>query len=177
MEVRSLSDRLDLNPERLVGAHADTILRLCYTYLGSTQDAEDVCQDTLIKLIGRGQPFRSAEHEKAWVVRVAINACKDLLRTRSAHPQVTLDAAPEPEAVPSVSEEEAASRGAYVLAAVQSLPEAYREAIYLHYYEGYTIHGIALVTDRSEAAVSQLLSRGRRQLRSILKEDYDELYA
>ena len=70
----------DRDPERLVRAYADLVLRVCYTYLRSTADAEDVCQDTLLKLLLREEPFRDTGHERAWVIRVAINACKNLPR-------------------------------------------------------------------------------------------------
>lgn len=63
---------------RLVETYADTILRVSYTYLHSTQDAEDICQDVLLKAIGHAGIFDSAEHERAWIIRVAINAAKDL---------------------------------------------------------------------------------------------------
>ena len=75
----------DRDPERLVRDYADLVLRVCYTYLRSTADAEDVCQDTLVKLILRDEPFHDPGHERAWVIRVAINACKSLLRDRGAH--------------------------------------------------------------------------------------------
>ena len=65
--------------ERLVNSYSDLILRLSYTYLKSVQDAEDICQTVFLKLLSVGKTFQSREHEKAWVVRTAINACKDEL--------------------------------------------------------------------------------------------------
>ena len=67
--------------ERLVQTYADMILRLCYTYLNNTQDAEDICQETFLKLLTAPRTFASREHEKAWVLRTAANACKDLLKS------------------------------------------------------------------------------------------------
>lgn len=67
--------------ERIVQTYADLILRLCRTYLNNTQDAEDICQDTFLKLLSGKYTFSSAEHEKAWVIRTASNACKDLLKS------------------------------------------------------------------------------------------------
>lgn len=61
----------DRDPERLVRDYADLVLRVCYTYLRSTADAEDVCQDTLVKLLLHEEPFRDPGHERAWVIRVA----------------------------------------------------------------------------------------------------------
>lgn len=145
--------------ERLVDTYSDLILRLSYTYLKSTQDGEDICQGVLLKLLAEDRVFQSREHEKAWVVRTAINACKDELRAfrRKAVPLEEIPEAPAPE--PPRSD---------VLEAVAALPGKYREAIYLFYYEGYSAKEIATLTGRSEAAVSAHLSRGRKKLRDML---------
>ena len=82
--------------ERLFNDYADLIKRLSYTYLGTAADAEDVCQEVLLKLLDRAEPFAGPEHERAWVVRVTANRCKDLLRRRSARPTLPLDEASEP---------------------------------------------------------------------------------
>lgn len=141
--------------ERLVEAYSDMILRLSYTYLKSTQDAEDICQTVFLKLLASGKNFDSPEHEKAWIVRTAINACKDELRAfrRKA---VALDSLAETAAPPVPTSD--------TLDAVMDLPQKYREAVYLFYYEGYSIREIAKLLHRSEAAVSAHLSRGRKQL-------------
>ena len=73
----------DTEAQRLVQTYADLILRLGYTYLKSTHDAEDVCQNVLIKLLQTDRAFESAEHERAWIVRATANACKDVLRSAS----------------------------------------------------------------------------------------------
>ena len=67
--------------ERLVRLYSDSILRLSYSYLRSTHDAEDICQDVLLKLLTARPSFVSDEHERAWVIRTTANACKDQLRT------------------------------------------------------------------------------------------------
>ena len=85
---------------RLVDTYADLILRLSFTYLKSTQDAEDVCQTVFLKLLRSARAFESPEHEKAWIVRTTSNACKDLLRNAFRRTSVALDAAadaPAPE--------------------------------------------------------------------------------
>ena len=151
--------------ERLVRTYSDLILRLAYTYLKSTHDAEDICQNVFLKLLTGGYTFDSAEHEKAWVIRATANACKDSLR--AAHRRcVGLEAVAEaaaPEAPDSA-----------VLDAVMTLPQKYREAVYLHYYEGYSVREIAKLLGRSEAAVSAHLSRGRKSLRTTLGGDLYE---
>ena len=145
--------------ERLVNTYSDLILRLSYTYLKSTQDGEDICQTVLLKLLTGDEAFDSPEHEKAWVIRAAINACKDELRAFRRR-AVPLEEAPEA-AAPEVPQSD-------VLDAVMELPEKYREAIHLFYYEGYSAKEIAALTGRSEAAVSAHLSRGRKKLRAML---------
>lgn len=149
---------------RLVGAYSDLILRLSYTYLRSTHDAEDICQTVLIKLLRNTHTFESPDHEKAWVIRTTSNACKDVLRSSFRRTTVNLDVAQET-AAPEIPESE-------VLDAVMELPQKYREAIYLHYFEGYSIREIAALTDRSESAVSAHLSRGRAKLRGTLEGAY-----
>lgn len=145
--------------ERLVETYADLILRLSYTWLKSVQDAEDICQTVFLKLLTEESCFENPSHEKAWIIRTTINACKDELRAfrRRAAP---LEAAANA-AAPAVPSSE-------VLDAVMELPEKYREAIYLYYYEGYSVKEIAALLKRSEAAVSAHLSRGRKKLRVML---------
>ncbi len=145
--------------ERLVNSYSDLILRLSYTYLKSVQDAEDICQTVFLKLLSVGKTFQSREHEKAWVVRTAINACKDELSAYRRR-MVPLEDVPEA-AAPEPPQSD-------VLEAVMELPGKYREAIYLFYYEGYSVKEIGDLTGRSEAAVSAHLSRGRKKLRELL---------
>lgn len=163
METRRANE---VEAERLVGAYADLILRLSYTYLKSTHDAEDICQTVLLKLMGAPARFEGPEHERAWVVRTTANACKDVLRSGHRRRTVGLEAAPDA-AAPEEPESE-------VVDAVMALPCKYREAIYLHYYEGYSIREIAELTGRSESAVSAHLSRGRAKLRTMLEGAYCE---
>lgn len=158
--------RPDSEAKRAVEAYSDLILRLSYTYLKSTHEAEDICQSVLIKLVVEGQTFESPEHERAWVVRATANACKDVLKSGRRRTSVALDAAagaaaPEPP-------------DSAVLDEVMALPQKYREAIYLHYYEGYSVREIAEMTGRSESAVAAHLSRGRGKLRGMLEGAYCE---
>lgn len=150
--------------ERLVNTYSDLILRLSYTYLKSTQDGEDICQTVLLKLLMAERAFDSPAHEKAWVIRATVNACKDELRAFRRR-AVPLEAAAET-AAPEPPRSE-------VLEAVMALPGKYREAIYFFYYEGYSIDEIAALTGRSGAAVSAHLSRGRKKLKTMLEgENY-----
>ena len=152
--------------ERLVHTYSDLILRLSYTYLKSTHDAEDICQTVFLKLLTGGPAFDSPAHEKAWIIRATANACKDVLRSAFRQRTVALEAAASA-AAPEAPDSE-------VLEAVMALPENYREAVYLHYFEGYSIREFAALLGRSEAAVSAHLSRGRHKLRDVLGGNYYE---
>ena len=154
-------DRADA--ERLVQTYSDLILRLAYTYLKSTHDAEDICQNIFLKLLTGGQTFDSPAHEKAWIIRATANACKDSLR--AAHRRnVGLEAAA---ATPAP-----AAPDSDVLDAVMALPRKYREAVYLHYYEGYSTQEIAQLLHCRPGTVRSRLSRARERLRRLLGGDF-----
>ena len=177
---------------RLVDTYADLILRLAYARIGHVHDAQDVCQTVLLKLLqemraGRVR-FKNVEHEKAWIVRVTINACIDLQKaTRSSK----VDSLDEPAghdgsapvdrlvsaspfvAVPWDTDPEG-PRDSELREALEELAPIYREAIYLHYYEGYSIKEIACITGRTTATIEKHLSRGRAKLRDLLETKGDE---
>ena len=153
-------DTAEVQATRLVTTYADTILRLSYTYLHSTADAEDICQTVLLRAMTQATAFSNPEHERAWIIRTTINACKDLLKSAARRTTVALEAAGEPEA-PEPPD-------ATVIDAVSRLPHDQREAIHLHYYEGLPIADIARIVGASEAAVTKRLSRARATLRTTL---------
>lgn len=164
-------ERARREAQRLVETYGDLELRLAYTYLGSRQDAEDVSQDVLCKLITRRGPFNGPEHEKAWVIRCTANACKDLLRSAARTRNVPLDAVTElPDAAVMLDADDVPGQ---VTRAVMELPPLYREAIYLHYYEDMVIKEIAAVVDAGPSAVAKRLSRAREKLRERLEEHDD----
>lgn len=146
--------------QRLVEQYADTILRLGYAYLKNTQDAQDICQNVLIKLLLEERTFDSPEHEKAWILRVTANACKDVLKSPWRRQTCNLEACmevPAPEA-PDGS----------ILAAVNALPPRYRAVIYLYYYEGYRAAEIGQILGIPTATVNTRLARGRAKLKQDL---------
>lgn len=113
--LRCDADQIEREAKRLVDTYSDLILRLCYSALGSADDAQDICQDTLIKILQRTQPFDSLEHERAWVIRVALNACRDIGRTHANHPVVDLDSLPDFCAPVTHTEQEFAQRDCAIL--------------------------------------------------------------
>ena len=151
----------DKDFEAAVERYADTVFRLAYSYLKNRADAEDVMQETLLKLYT--QDFDTRDHERYWVIRVAVNECKKLLRSPWRRRTGPLEEAPEP----AVLDSPAQSR---LLREVMALPPKYRAAIYLHYYEGYSVREIAEAMKANPSTVQTWLLRARGQLKTNLKE-------
>ena len=141
--------------------YADMVLRLCTVYLKNSADAEDIFQTVFLKYTLHPRPFESAEHEKAWLIRVTINACKDLLKSFFHSRTVSLEELKE--YAPAVTEAQYA-----VMEAVWALPRPYRDVIYLHYYEGYTAPEIAGILKRNPNTVYTHLHKGKELLREAL---------
>ena len=153
----------EFQAKRLVNLYADMILRISYQYLKQTCDAEDICQTVFLKYLTHEMTFDTAEHEKAWIIRTTINACKDQLKSAFFRCTVSLDDAVQI-AAPAVPD-------SWLLDAMKGLPEKYRISLYLYYYEEYSAREIADALGVSEAAVGQYLARGRRKLRTIITDE------
>ncbi len=143
-----------------IDRYADTVRRLCMVHLKNREDTEDIFQNVFLKYALSSVDFQSAEHEKAWIIRVTINACRDLLRSFFRSRTVPMEessslAALEPE-----------TRD--VLEAVLALPEKYKNVIYLHYYEGYPAAEIGRILGKNTNTVYTLLDRGRKLLKEKL---------
>lgn len=153
----------EFQAHRLVNTYADMILRISYQYLKQTSDAEDICQTVFLKYITHAMSFDSVEHEKTWIIRTAINVCKDHVKSSFFRRTVPLEDAAEI-AAPAVPD-------SWLLDALKSLPEKYRLSLYLYYYEEYSAKEIAQIMGVRESAVMQYLSRGRQKLRALVTDD------
>ena len=157
------------NTERSLKLYGDAVLRAAYTYLHNMHDAEDIVQETFLRLFKSDMVFVSAEHEKAWLLRVAINLSKNKLKSawfrRNKLQADDFDNA--------ICGEDGDSELKFVWEAVKSLPIKYREVIHLFYQEGFSTAEIANILEKNESTVRSLLSRGRKLLREILREEYD----
>ena len=123
--------RSEQEVNRAIEQYSDMVRRLCLIHLKNDADTEDIFQTVFLKYALSSAAFESDEHEKAWLIRVTINACKDLLKSLFHRRTVPLDEILEQPAEMREDHKE-------VLEAVLSLPQKYREVVYLHYYEGYT---------------------------------------
>jgi RNA polymerase sigma-70 factor (ECF subfamily) len=153
---------------RAVEKYADTVRRVCFMHLKNYHDVEDVFQDVFLKYILHDGGFESDDHERAWLIRVAINACKDLLKSFFRRNVVSVESIEDAPAESFDIREE----GRDVLDAVLKLPEKYKDVVYLFYYEGYTAVEIARIMGRGENTIYTWLSRARAKLRETLGGEY-----
>lgn len=158
--------RSEYEVNRAIDTYADMVRRICFYHLKSYTDTEDIFQNVFLKYMLYSGAFESDEHEKAWLIRVSINACKDHLKSLFRRRTVSLDEVAELESEDSEYHPE-------VIEAVLALPEKYRNVIYLFYYEQYTAAQIASIMKSKENTVYSLLSRGRAILKQKLGGDID----
>lgn len=156
--------RSEQEVNRAVEKYADTVFRICILHLKNKSDAEDIFQEVFLKFALNDKEFENANHEKAWIIRVTINACKDLIKSFFRNRTISIDE------LISVADEEKEDLS-YVLEAVLKLPVKYRDAIYLHYYEGYSALEIGEILGKNENTVYSILSRGRSMLKESLEGD------
>lgn len=147
--------------------YADTVRRICMIHLKNYADTEDIFQTVFLKHVLSSVSFSSAEHEKAWFIRVTINACKDLIKSFFRSHTVSIDEVIEqPAELPPDNRE--------VLEAVLSLPAKYRDVIYLHYYEDYPAPQISKILGKNVNTVYTLLTRAKKMLKDKLGgEEYE----
>ncbi len=144
--------------------YADTVKRICMVYLKNCSDTEDIFQTVFLKYVLSSLVFENEEHEKAWFVRVTINACKDLIKSFFRSRVVSIDEYTGlfPDLTPSDTD---------VLENILTLPGKYKEVLYLHYYENYTAPEIGRILGKNVNTVYSLLARARNMLREKLGGD------
>ena len=149
----------EADAERFVRTYADSILRLCLARGLTRQDAQDICQELFLKLLTTRRVFHDAEHEKAWALREAGNACKNLLRASHHSRRAPLEQA-QTVAAPVDGQR------AEVRDEVEKLPPRYRDAVRLYYLAGYSADEVACILRISPAAVRKRLDRARDMLKT-----------
>ena len=149
--------------ETVINKYGNMLYRLCVLMLKNESGAEDTVQDTIIQYYRKSPTFANAEHEKAWLIRVATNKCRDLLRFRVRHPLIDDDYL---EKIPCSTSDSG------IIDALASLPEKFRLVLTLHYIEGYRVEDIAKIISRTPSAVKMRLRKGRKLLETIYREEY-----
>ncbi len=147
------------------GRHGKMVYQICLMLLKNVPDAEDAAQNVFRKALEYDKPFRDPEHEKVWLIVTARNECKNQLkhwwRTRRGSPEdlEKLSCAPPGEG------------GEDLRKLIWELPEKYRLALYLHYYQGYSTQEIGGMLGRDPVTIRAWLSRGRKKLKLRLEEE------
>lgn len=151
----------------LAQRYIDTVYRVALNYLKSPSDADDITQNVFLKLLQEKKPFDSDEHVKHWLIRVTVNECKNLVRSRWWRAE---------------SIQEYAGQLAFdnqtqsdLFHMVMALPRKYRLPIYLHYYEGYSTQEIGQMLKLPKNTVCTQLKRGRELLKESLQEVDDNV--
>lgn len=151
---------------RAIERYSDTVRRLCMIHLKNNADTEDIFQTVFLKYVLSSVSFENDEHERAWFIRVTINACKDLLKSFFRSHTVSLD---------DIIERSIELPSDYrdVWEAVFSLPQKYRDVVYLHYFEDYTAPQISRILGKNVNTIYTLLTRSKQMLREKLGGGYE----
>lgn len=156
--------RSEAEVRRVIDLYADTVKRLCMTYLKNEADTEDIFQTVFLKYFESKVAFENEAHEKAWIIRVTINCCKDLLRNFFRSKTVSLE-----EYIRQQPGEVFSEKDSEVLEAVLSLPEKYRNVIYLYYYEEYSAQEISDILKKNVNTIYTWLTRSKKKLKAELE--------
>ena len=148
--------------ESIMHTYGNMLFRLCLVTLGNASDAEDAVQETLIKYLQKAPAFENTEHEKAWLITVATNKCRDILRFQKRHPIVDLDEI-------NTFTNNTSDNG--ILDALMTLPDKLRTVLVLYYIEEYSISEIAHIVGKTPSAVKMRLQKGRRLLREAYRKE------
>ena len=148
--------------------YATDVLRVAYYYLSNRELAEDVTQDVFVKLL-TNRPVLEAGREKAWLLKVALNRCRDLWRSSwikkvvLGHPG--FECFPAPDMISQLADQQTLSE------AVSRLKPEFKEVVLLFYYQGFNVSEISEMLGIAEGTVSSRLSRAREKLQKELKGD------
>lgn len=144
--------------EKIIRQYADMIFRIAFQNLKNKDDAEDILQDVSLALLTKNAPLYDENHIKPWLIRVTLNKCKNY--HKSAYKTKT---EPLSDYIGFYANEDKE-----LLEDIMSLPENYRNTLYLFYYEGYSIEEIAQLMKRKPSTVGSWLHRARRKLKTII---------
>ena len=151
----------------LAQTYLDMVYRVALSCVGRPADADDVTQNTMLRLCRAKVSFESQEHARRWLIRVAVNESRRLLTAPWRSRTVSLE-----ELEATLPAQPALERE--VLQAVLSLPKKYRLPLHLYYYEGYSVGEIGAILGRNPSTIQTHLARGRERLKAMLTEEVQE---
>lgn len=154
---------MDNNFEEKYNKHVNTVFKIALVYLKNPQDAEEVVQETFIKFYNSTMEFKDCNHEKAWLITVSSNICKNILKSCWFRKTTTLE---------DLSNYTIEDKYLGIIEEVFKLPIKYKTVIYLYYYEGYSTKEISEILNENLSTVKSNLHRGRKLLKISLVEVY-----
>lgn len=143
----------------------EMVWRICLVRFGDSHDAYDAAQETFVRLINYGKSFRSEEHEKAWLIRTAVNYCKDVLKSSRRKNEICLESGKPIEA------ENVAEEYTDVYETMMGLPEKYRVILYLYYYEGYSLKEIAALVKTNASTLRSRFAKAKELMKVYLEDE------
>lgn len=152
--------------EEIYKRHFGMVYRISLSYLKNPADAEDAAAEVFARLLRKSPVFQNAEHEKAWLIRTAVNVCKDSLRHWWSRRAPLGDGGELPEQA-GASE----LPGNEVWQAIIALPARYKDVIYLYYYEGYSSREVAQILQKPHSTVRGQLREARERLKGVLQDE------
>ncbi len=142
--------------ERIVDKYGNMLFKICLVILCNDYDAEDVVQETIIKYLTKSPTFNDLEHEKAWLITVATNCCKNMRRFNFKRSHIDISDL-------QLYSKDEESYG--LLEILMKLPDKYKTVLLLYYVEGYKVDEVAAILKISDSAVKKRLQRGRELIR------------
>lgn len=146
---------------RVIKTYSNSLFKKCILLLCNEADAEDALQTAFLKYLSSSPEFQDSEHEKAWLFRVTINICNDMLRKRKKSSYLSIE---------EIYEFSVTESNTSILSSVMNLPVKYKVVILLFYIDGYKTVEIAKLLKISPVAVRKRLQYGRK----LLKLEYGE---
>ena len=147
---------MDIEMQEVIDKYMGMLFRLCYIQLSNHADAEDAVSETMIRYMKKRPTFKEEEHRKAWILRTAINICRDMQRYNKRHQYVNLE-----DFYDYVADQEDRT----IITSLMNLPEKYKSVLYLYYIEGYKTAEISGMLEITPSAVRKRLQIGRKKLR------------
>lgn len=148
----------------LYDKYYEMVWRICLVRFGNAHDAYDATQETFVRLMNYNKAFYSEEHEKAWLIRTAVNYCKDVMKSSQRRQETCLDLGKpwENGMIPQEYSE--------VYETMMELPEKYRVILYLHYYEWYSLKEIAKMLGLNESTLRSRFARAKEVMKEYLED-------
>lgn len=168
--IFSNKEGMDLELERLINAYGNEVLRISFMYLKNRDLAEDAFQEVFIKVYKKYSSFRNESSEKTWIVKITINVCKDILKSKWNKDVYLYDSEDINLISDNISDTDAIIENNELYQQVLKLDEKYKSVIILYYYQGFSIKEIAEILKTTTGNVSSMLSRARNILKGNLKD-------